>query len=74
MRENGQTALPKRVRLEEAKQFCVPSREKGRDVPCRLMKPDHRGKVQGVFMHIHGGGWVLMTEKESVYRLYTYCR
>ncbi|KAK3170084.1 hypothetical protein OEA41_009469 [Lepraria neglecta] len=46
------------------KRLSVPSREKGRDVPCRLIKPHHGGEVQGVFMHIHGGGWVLMTEKE----------
>ena len=64
MRENGQTAMPKPVRLEEAKQFSVPSREKGRDIPCRLVKPDGESKVQGVSMHIHGGGWVLMSEKE----------
>jgi acetyl esterase/lipase len=64
MRENGQTAMPKPVRLEEAKQFSVPSREKGRDIPCRLVKPDGESRVQGVLMHIHGGGWVLMSEKE----------
>ena len=66
MRENGETALPKPIRLEEAKDFHIPSREKGRDIPCRVMTPEHGGKVQGVFMHIHGGGWVLMSEKESV--------
>lgn len=66
MRENGETALPKPIRLEEAKSFSIPSRDKGRDIPCRVMMPEHGGKVQGVFMHIHGGGWVLMSEKECV--------
>ena len=66
MRENGETALPKPIRLEEAKDFHIPSRQKGRDIPCRVMTPGHGGEVQGVFMHIHGGGWVLMSEKECV--------
>lgn len=66
MRENGETALPKPIRLEEAKDFHIPSRENGRDIHCRIMTPEHGGKVHGVFMHIHGGGWVLMSEKECV--------
>lgn len=66
MRESGETALPKPIRMEEAKDFYIPSREKGRDIPCRIMTPGHGGKVQGVFMHIHGGGWVLMSEQEYV--------
>ncbi len=66
MRGNGETALPKPTCLEDAKDFDIPSRDKGRDIPCRIMTPEHGGKVHGVFMHIHGGGWVLMSEKECV--------
>lgn len=64
MRQNGETALPKPTHLDQARDFHIPSREKGRDVPCRLLMPEHGGQVKGVFMHSHGGGWVLMTEKE----------
>ena len=66
MRENGETALPRPIRLDEAKDFKIPSREKGRDIPCRLVAPEHVGNLQGIFMHVHGGGWVLMSEKEWV--------
>ncbi len=64
MRERGETALPKPIRLPQAKDFDIPSREEGRIIPCRLLTPEHVGQVKGVFMHIHGGGWVLMSEKE----------
>ncbi len=64
MRVNGETPLPMRVVLESGKSFSIPSRDAGRDIPCRVMLPEHGGPVKAVFMHIHGGGWVLQTEKE----------
>lgn len=64
MREEGKTALPKPVRLDEAQTFEIPSREEGRNIPCRIIMPEQKGPVKGVFVHIHGGGWVLMSEKE----------
>lgn len=61
MRMNGETAMPKPIILD-GEDFEVPSRESGRSIPCRIMKPSD-GVVKGVFMHLHGGGWVLMSEK-----------
>jgi acetyl esterase/lipase len=40
----------------------IPSRDAGRDITIRYFKPSS-GEVKGVFMHIHGGGWVLQSEK-----------
>ena len=72
MRENGETPLPKPVHLDRAKDIHIPSREKGREIPCRVMTPEgsnsaspHGDKSpapRGVFYHIHGGGWVLQNE------------
>lgn len=63
MFEEGKLALPKPVYLDQAKDITIPSREKGREVPCRLLLPEHGAQVEGVYYHIHGGGWVLMSEK-----------
>ena len=62
MRWNGETALPKPVVLESAKDIEITSRESGRSIPCRVFEPEN-GKSKGVFYHIHGGGWVLQSEK-----------
>lgn len=52
--------------LPDAIDIEIPSREKGRTIPCRLMYPsarkiaDDRKKVEGgVICHFHGGGWVV---------------
>ena len=62
MRENGETPLPKPVVIESGKDIKLPSRDKGREIPCRVFVPEN-GKAKGVFYHIHGGGWVLQNEK-----------
>ncbi|KAI9719113.1 MAG: hypothetical protein M1812_003743 [Candelaria pacifica] len=47
----------------DGKPFHMPSREKGRDIPCRLMLPSESEEpIKGVFMYIHGGGWTLFDE------------
>lgn len=61
MRWNGETALPKPVVIESGKNIKLPSREKGREIPCRVFYPE-TGSSKGVFYHIHGGGWVLQSE------------
>ncbi|KAK5125548.1 hypothetical protein LTR85_000659 [Meristemomyces frigidus] len=61
MRWNGETPLPKPVVLMSGKNIKLPSREKGREIPCRVFQPES-GKAKGVFYHIHGGGWVLQSE------------
>lgn len=42
----------------------------GRRVPVRIFRPSKddggKGEVRGVFCHIHGGGWVLQSEKYQV--------
>jgi len=63
LRKEGKTPLPKPIVLDAGKSFSIPSRDKGRDIPCRLMMPEN-GRPVGVYMHIHGGGWVLMSENE----------
>jgi acetyl esterase/lipase len=62
MRWNGETPLPKPVVLESGKKMEIPSRESGRGIPCRYFLPE-KGDVNGVYMHIHGGGWVLQSEE-----------
>jgi acetyl esterase/lipase len=61
MRWDGETPLPKVVVDETGKNFSIPSRDAGRDIPCRMFEPSS-GKARGVFFHIHGGGWVLQSE------------
>lgn len=61
MRWNNETPLPRPPILENGKDGKIPSREAGRDIPTRIFKPE--GKVKGTFLHIHGGGWVLSSEK-----------
>lgn len=63
-RRKGQTPFPKRTVIESGEAFSIPSREKGRDIPCRIMMPENGGKPRGVYMHLHGGGWVLQSEAE----------
>lgn len=65
MRLKGETALPAPKLLPDGINIKIPSREAGRDIPCRLMYPssrktvEERKKCKGVFAHFHGGGWVV---------------
>ncbi len=65
MRAAGETPLPAAVYLDSATDFAIPSRDSGRTIPCRILKPQNGKKVAGVFMHIHGGGWVLQDQKSQ---------
>lgn len=62
MRWEGKTPLPKPIVLPEGVNATLPSREAGREIPYRVFKPAG-GVSRGVHMHIHGGGWVLMSEE-----------
>lgn len=62
MRARGETPLPAAVHLESAETSAIPSRESGRDVPCRIFRPQDGKPIKAVFLHIHGGGWVLQDE------------
>lgn len=46
MRWNGETPLPKPVELESGKNIKLPSRDKGREIPCRVFQPEN-GKPKG---------------------------
>lgn len=51
------------VTLSQGKDVKLPSREAGRDIPCRIFNPEKQDPVTGILMFIHGGGYVLNTEK-----------
>jgi hypothetical protein len=65
MRKAGQTALPPPNLLPQAIDLKLPSREPGRDIPCRLIYPSSRKTEQerksckGTVCHLHGGGWTV---------------
>ncbi|KAF2811358.1 uncharacterized protein BDZ99DRAFT_487179 [Mytilinidion resinicola] len=61
MRWNGETPLPKPVVIESGVNGTIPSRDPGRELTYRLFNPE-KGEVKGIYMHIHGGGWVLQSE------------
>jgi len=64
-------ALPAPTLLPQGLDVTIPSRDAGRDIPCRLFYPTakkteaERKKCGGVVMHFHGGGWVLGDQKSS---------
>jgi acetyl esterase/lipase len=69
MRWAGETVLPPPVVLPQGINLTIPSREAGRDIPCRVIYPTNRTteadrkKCKGSIMHFHGGGWVLADER-----------
>jgi acetyl esterase/lipase len=71
MRNNGETAFPKPPVLPEGHDISIPSRDANRSIPCRLFHPAS-SKPRGIILHIHGGGWVLMSEKTSDVQLKFY--
>lgn len=64
MWELGQTTLPKPVHLPGAIDGSVPSRDEGREIPIRIYKPDNGQPSKGIFLHFHGGGFVLGSHKQ----------
>uniref|UniRef100_A0A8H7N0L2 Alpha/beta hydrolase fold-3 domain-containing protein n=1 Tax=Bionectria ochroleuca TaxID=29856 RepID=A0A8H7N0L2_BIOOC len=62
LRAAGKTELPGPTLLPSATAFKIPSRDSGRFVPCRILRPQNSKPVSAVFIHIHGGGWVLQDE------------
>ena len=72
MRETGETPLPVPVYLPGARDDSVPSREAGRDIPLRIYTPDNGQPSRGIFLHIHGGGFVLASHKHSDEKLRSY--
>lgn len=56
--------MPRDTLLEPAKTISLPSRQSDRQIPCRIIYPTS-GSPSGVMLHMHGGGWVLMTHTSS---------
>ncbi|KAL4925663.1 alpha/beta hydrolase [Aspergillus undulatus] len=61
----GKVALPPPVLLPNATHASLPSRDPARAIPIRVYKPDNGQPSKGVFLHLHGGGFVLGSEKSS---------
>ncbi|KAL8923098.1 MAG: hypothetical protein Q9208_004782 [Pyrenodesmia sp. 3 TL-2023] len=61
----GETVFPPAVVLDRGKSFSIPSRDKGMEIPCRALVPENGRDAKAVYMHIHGGGWVLSSEKDN---------
>ena len=64
MRETGETPLPVPVYLPAAQDATVPSRDAGRDIPIRVYEPDNGQPSKGIFLHFHGGGFVLLSHRQ----------
>ena len=62
----GETQFPVPPCLPGAEDDTVPSREPGRDVPIRVYKPDNGNPSKGVYLYIHGGGFVMGSHREWV--------
>ncbi|RDL39386.1 uncharacterized protein BP5553_03726 [Venustampulla echinocandica] len=68
MQSRGELAGPPPPVLPQGINFKIPSRDSGRDIPCRIMYPssreseEDRRHCKGTIMHIHGGGWVIGDE------------
>ncbi|KAL4800158.1 Alpha/Beta hydrolase protein [Aspergillus venezuelensis] len=63
MHAEGNAALPQPIYLPGATDATLPSRDSARAIPVRVYQPDNGRPSRGVFMHIHGGGFVLGNEK-----------
>lgn len=64
MRERGETPLPVPEYLPAATDATVPSRDAGRSIPVRVYAPEDGRPSRGVFLHFHGGGFVLSSERQ----------
>lgn len=65
LRQQGLTTLPGATLLPTAESIVVPSRDPERTIPCRVLTPQNGSLRRGLFLHIHGGGWVLNDETSS---------
>ncbi|KAL4949128.1 alpha/beta-hydrolase [Aspergillus filifer] len=63
MHAEGRAALPPPIYLPGATDATIPSRDSARTIPIRVYKPDNGRPSRGVFLHSHGGGFVLGNEK-----------
>lgn len=66
-RASGEGIFPEPVRVESARDDLVASPIG--DVPIRVVAPDRVEGVEGVYLHLHGGGWVLGAADQQDVRL-----
>jgi len=65
-REKGEYKSPSKAILPIGHDKEIPSRDLTRSIPCRFFYPnDSKADSKGVIMHLHGGGWVMNTEKTT---------
>jgi acetyl esterase/lipase len=55
-RRRGEGAFPAPVMSDRARTITI-SRSDGNHIPLRIIEP--AGKPRGIYLHLHGGGWVL---------------
>jgi acetyl esterase len=60
-RRQGRGPFPPAVISPRARTIAIPGRD-GNSVPLRIIAPD---QVRGVYLHIHGGGWVLGSAEQQ---------
>jgi acetyl esterase/lipase len=58
----GLTSIPQPTLLDNAENFSILSRDIGRAIPCRILRPEPGVPVKGVMMHMHMGGWTIGSE------------
>ena len=54
-RRQGRGPFPAAIKSPRARTMAIQGRD-GNEIPLRIIAPD---QVRGVYLHIHGGGWVL---------------
>ena len=55
-RRRGEGAFPAPVMSDRARTITIPGKD-GYHIPLRIIAP--AGQPRGVYLHLHGGGWVL---------------
>ena len=68
MLESGEVGLPPPVYLPEAVDSTIPSRDKDRAIPVRILRPDDGQPSKGVLLFMHGGGWVRLQARGNFSR------
>ncbi|KAI9687213.1 MAG: hypothetical protein M1822_002256 [Bathelium mastoideum] len=61
----GKTHFPVPPHLPTAQDAALPSRNPGRDIPVRVYKPDNGRPSKGIYLSIHGGGFVMGSHKDQ---------
>ncbi|KAF2659342.1 alpha/beta-hydrolase [Lophiostoma macrostomum CBS 122681] len=68
----GETQFPVPPLLPKAQDVYVPSRDSGREVPVRVYKPDKCDPSRGVYLYLHGGGFVMGSHRDQDEMLKTF--